>query len=58
MEELQILIKSLKRELEIANSCIPQCGIQKGFREEIEILEKAVEIYESYEESLREGCLI
>jgi hypothetical protein len=49
MEELEELLEHLKRELEITNGCLPQCGIQEGFRQEIAIIEQAIEILEYYQ---------
>jgi hypothetical protein len=58
MENLEVLIAVLKRELEIVNQCLPQGKIHENFRHQIKVLEEAVEIYEEYEESLKEGCLV
>jgi hypothetical protein len=49
MEELEELLQHLKRELEITNSCLHQSYIQEGFRQEIAIIEQAIEILEYYQ---------
>jgi hypothetical protein len=58
MENLEVLIKVLKRELDIVNQCIPKGRVHEGLSHQIKVLEEAVEIYEEHEESLKEGCLV
>jgi hypothetical protein len=40
-------IKQLEVDLEVTERCIPECGIQKELRNQIEILTKAMDIIES-----------
>lgn len=57
MNELEILISELKRELDILSS-LPYCQIHESKKQELETCEKALEILEQYRVDLVEGGLI